>query len=227
MEAFEYAGLVLTLFAYWFGLFVKKKWNMPFCNPILIATLCCIAVLLCLEIEYSTYQSANKIISMLLTPATVSLGLSLHRQVNILKKNLLAVIISLTVGVCTSLFAIWCGARLCSLSQLTYLSLLPKSITTAIGIGLAEELGGMVSITVVAIILTGIWGNIIIPPLCKLCGIREPVAVGLALGSASHVIGTTKAFELGETEGAMSTVAIAVSGLLTVILAPFFCNLPL
>ncbi len=227
MEQFEYWGLVLTFLAYGLGLWLKKKYNAPCFNPILIATVCCIVVLLLCNIEYSTYQSSTKLLSFLLTPATVSLALSLHRQVNILKKNWLAVFVSLSVGVCTSLLAVWGGAMLFSLEQEMYFSLLPKSITTAIGIGLTEEIGGIVSITVVAIILTGIFGNIAIPTLCKACKITEPVAVGLALGSASHVIGTTKAFELGETEGAMSSVSIAVSGLLTVVIAPLFVNLPL
>ncbi|MDE7245885.1 MAG: LrgB family protein [Oscillospiraceae bacterium] len=218
-------GAVLSLAAYELGLLLKKKWRLAVLNPLLTGTLCVMAVLTLLQTDYADYNAGAKYISYLLTPATVCLAVPLYQQLSLLKKNLKAVIGGITAGVLTSLIGVFLLAKLFSLTHEQYVTLLPKSITTAIGIGVSEELGGIATITVASIIITGILGNVIAEDLCKIFRIEEPVAKGLALGTASHAIGTAKAMELGEIEGAMSSLAIAVAGLLTVAVAPVFAKL--
>ena len=182
-------------------------------------------ILLVLKVDYAQYQEGAKYISYLLTPATVCLAVPLYRQMSLLKKNLKAVAAGILSGVLASLCSVYLLARLFCLTHEQYVTLLPKSITTAIGMGISEELGGMVTITVAVIIITGILGNVIADFVYRIFRIEEPVAKGLALGTASHAIGTAKAMELGQVEGAMSSLAIAVAGLLTVIGASFFAPL--
>ena len=203
-------GAVLSLAAYEAGILIKKRFRLALFNPLLIATIAVIAVLAILKVEYRHYNESAKYISYLLTPATVCLAVPLYQQIELLKKNLKAVIGGITAGVLASLLSIFLLARLFSLSHEQYVTLLPKSITTAIGMGISEELGGIQTITVAVIIITGIFGN---------------VARGLAIGTASHAIGTAKAMEMGEIEGAMSSLAIAVAGLLTVLGASVFAVL--
>jgi Putative effector of murein hydrolase len=218
-------GAVISLTAYGIGLFLKKKFKLAVLNPLLIASLCVIAVLLLLNVEYKHYYESAKYISYLLTPATVCLAVPLYQQLELLKKNLKAIAGGITAGVLSSLLGVFLLAKLFSLTHEQYVTLLPKSITTAIGMGISAELGGIETITVAVIIVTGILGNMTAEFICKLCRIQEPVAKGLAIGTASHAIGTTKAMELGEIEGAMSSLAIAVAGLLTVLCASVFANL--
>lgn len=218
-------GAVISLTAYGIGLFLKKKFKLAVLNPLLIASLCVIAVLLLLNVEYKHYYESAKYISYLLTPATVCLAVPLYQQLELLKKNLKAIAGGITAGVLSSLLGVFLLAKLFSLTHEQYVTLLPKSITTAIGMGISAELGGIETITVAVIIVTGILGNMTAEFICKLCRIQEPVAKGLAIGTASHAIGTTEAMELGEIEGAMSSLAIAVAGLLTVLGASVFANL--
>ena len=218
-------GAVISLTAYGIGLFLKKKFKLAVLNPLLIASLCVIAVLLLLNVEYKHYYESAKYISYLLTPATVCLAVPLYQQLELLKKNLKAIAGGITAGVLSSLLGVFLLAKLFSLTHEQYVTLLPKSITTAIGMGISAELGGIETITVAVIIVTGILGNMTAEFICKLCRIQEPVAKGLAIGTASHAIGTTKAMELGEIEGAMSSLALAVAGLLTVLCASVFANL--
>ncbi len=215
-------GAILSLAAYEGGLLLKKKFRLALLNPLLLATVCVIAVLATLQVEYRHYYESAKYISYLLTPATVCLAVPLYQQVALLKKNAKAVAGGITAGVVSSLLGVFALAKLFSLNHEQYVTLLPKSITTAIGMGISEELGGIPSITVAVIILTGILGNVLAELVCKLFGIREPLAKGLAIGTASHAIGTAKAMEIGEVEGAMSSLAIAVAGLLTVFGASLF-----
>ena len=212
-------GAAISLIAYEAGLLLKRKFKMAIFNPLLIAIIAVIAVLCLLHIDYDTYNQSGQYISYLLTPATVCLAVPLYQQMELLKKNLKAVIIGIVSGVLASLVSVLILAKLFSLSHEQYVTLLPKSITTAIGMGVSEELGGIVTITVAVIIITGVLGNMIAETVIKLARIEEPIAKGLALGTSAHAIGTAKAMELGEIEGAMSSLAIAVAGLLTVILA--------
>lgn len=219
-------GAVLSLAAYEAGVLLKKKFKLAVFNPLLIATAAVMAVLSLMKVEYIYYNESAKYISYLLTPATVCLAVPLYQQMELLKKNLKAVAGGITAGVLASLLSIFLLAKLFSLSHQQYVTLLPKSITTAIGMGISEELGGIQTITVAVIIVTGIFGNVTAEFICRLFRIHNPVAKGLAIGTASHAIGTAKAMELGEIEGAMSSLAIAVAGLLTVLGASVFAVLP-
>lgn len=217
-------GAAISLIAYEAGLLLKRKFKMAIFNPLLIAIIAVIAVLCLLHIDYDTYNQSGQYISYLLTPATVCLAVPLYQQMELLKKNLKAVVIGIISGVLASLVSVLILAKLFSLSHEQYVTLLPKSITTAIGMGVSEELGGIVTITVAVIIITGVLGNMIAETVIKLARIEEPIAKGLALGTSAHAIGTAKAMELGEIEGAMSSLAIAVAGLLTVIGASVFAQ---
>lgn len=218
-------GSLLTLACYEVGLMLKKRFKLAILNPILIATLCIIAVLTLADVEFAAYNQSAERISFLLTPATVCLAVPLYEQLSLLKKNLKAVAAGLVAGVLTGLVCILLLSLLFKLPHEIYVSLLPKSITTAIGMGVSAELGGVVPLTVPAIVLTGVLGAVIAEPVFKLFRIHEPVARGLGIGTASHAIGTSKAMELGQVEGAMSSLAIVVAGLLTVILAPLLAGL--
>lgn len=220
-----YFGMFISVFAYIIGMWLKKKLKWGILNPLLVAVILVIAFLLGSGISYSDYNEGASYISYFLTPATVCLAIPLYKQLELLKKNFAAVIIGITSGVLASAVSIFLMSALFNLDHVYYVSLLPKSITTAIGMGVSEEAGGIVTITIVSIILTGIFGNIIGETWFKLVGIKEPIAKGLALGTASHAIGTTKALELGEVEGAMSSLSIAVAGLMTVVVVPLVSGL--
>ncbi len=176
------------------------------------------------NIDYEVYNEGAKFLSWLLTPATVCLAIPLYEQWDLLKHNHKAVLLGLTAGVVTSLVTVLVLSLLLGLSHEEYVTMLPKSITTAIGMGVSEELGGYVTITVAVIIVTGVLGNMFGELICKVFKIEEPISKGLAFGSAAHAIGTAKAMEIGEIEGAMSSLAIAVSGILTVILSSVFAH---
>ncbi len=215
-------GVLLSLAAYEAGLFLKRKWKLAIVNPLLVAIVLVLAFLLLFRIDYETYEYGAKYISFFLTPATVCLAIPLYEQWEVLKKNAKAVFIGITTGVLASLLSIYLFALLFGLSHEQYVTLLPKSITTAIGMDVSKELGGIVTITVAAIVLTGVVGNVIAEHVCRLFRIQEPIAKGIAIGSASHAIGTAKALEIGEVEGAMSSLSIVIAGLLTVFGANVF-----
>lgn len=218
-------GVFLSLAAYEAGLFLKKKWKLAIFNPLLVAIVLVLACLLLFRIDYGTYEYGAKYISFFLTPATVCLAIPLYEQWEALKENAKAVLIGITTGVLASLLSIYLLARLFGLSHEQYVTLLPKSITTAIGMDVSKELGGIVTITVAVIVLTGVLGNVIAEHVCRLFRIQEPVAKGIAIGSAAHAIGTAKALEIGEVEGAMSSLSIVIAGLLTVFGANVFSML--
>jgi Putative effector of murein hydrolase len=217
-------GVMISMLTYEFGLFLKRKYKLAFFNPLLISIISVMIILLAFHIDYKTYNEGAKYLSYLLTPATVCLAIPLYEQLELLKKNVRAILAGLISGVLTSLSCILALSLLFHLSHEEYVTLLPKSITTAIGMGVSEELGGIVTITVAVIIITGVLGNIIAETVCKVFRIKEPIAKGIAIGSASHAIGTAKAMEMGEVEGAMSSLSIAVAGLFTVIGASIFAN---
>ena len=216
-------GAVISVLGYLIGIYCRKKISVV--NPLLIAIVLTIVVIKALDIDYETYNSGAKYISYLITPATVCLAIPLYRQINVLKSHAKEVFIGILAGVIASMGSILLMAYLFSLTHEQYVTLLPKSITTAIGMGVSEELGGIQTITIAVIIITGVFGNIIAEGVLKIFRIKEPVAKGLAIGTASHAIGTAKALEIGETEGAMSSLAVAVAGLMTVATASFFASL--
>ena len=224
-ESSAFLGVAVSLLSYALGSFLKKKFKTGIFNPLLISIVITIVFLLTCNIDYDTYNDGAKYLSWLLTPATVCLAIPLYQQMNLLKKNLKAIIAGITTGVFVSLAGVWVFSMLFHLKKQFYVTLLPKSITTAIGMGISEELGGIVTITVAAIVITGIIGNMFAEGICKLCKIEHPIAKGLAIGTASHAMGTAKAMEIGEIEGAMSSLSIAVAGLMTVVGASIFYHL--
>ncbi|HEX3030190.1 MAG TPA: LrgB family protein [Clostridia bacterium] len=217
-------GVLISIAGYEIGLFLRKRFRKSIFNPLLISIIFVMAILLILKIDYKTYSNQAKYLSYLLTPATVCLAIPLYQQFEALKKNIRAILGGILAGVLSSLISVLLLCKLFHFTHKLYVTLLPKSITTAIGMGVAQELGGIVTITVAVIILTGVLGNMIAELICKVFRIHEPIAKGVAIGNASHAIGTTKAMEMGEVEGAMSSLAIVVAGLLTVILASVFAN---
>lgn len=217
-------GVVLSLAAYEVGVLLKKRWKFPLFNPLLIAIILVIIILLAFHVDYETYYTGAKYISYFLTPATVCLAIPLYEQVELLKKNWKAILAGIISGSITSVICVLVLSLLFGLNHEMYVTLLPKSITTAIGMGVSEELGGVVTITVAVIIVTGVVGNILAEFVCKIFRIHEPIAKGVGIGTASHAIGTTKAMEMGNVEGAMSGLSIAVAGVLTVVLAPIFAT---
>ncbi len=218
-------GVVVSILGYEIGLFLKKKFNNGIFNPLLISILFVMAALVIFKVDFKSYNNGAKYLSYLLTPATVCLAIPLYEQLDLLKNNFKAIIIGIFSGVAASLISVFLFALLFQFTHEQYVTLLPKSITTAIGMGISEELNGIVTITVAVIIVTGIIGNILSEVICKVFHIHEPIAKGIAIGTSSHAIGTSKAMEIGEIEGAMSSLAIAVAGLFTVIGASIFANL--
>lgn len=217
-----FAAVVISLLGYELGSFLKKKTGLAILNPLLVAVVIVIGVLLLLHVDYAVYEERSQILHYMLTPSTVALAVPLYRQFSLLKKHGLAIAAGVLAGVLTSLVSTFLLAVLFRLSHEEYVTLLPKSITTAIGMGMSEEMGGIVTITVAVIVVTGIVGNIIGEWVCRLFHIREKIAVGLALGTSAHVIGTAKAMELGDVEGAMSSLAIVLAGVMTVVGANVF-----
>lgn len=225
MQQSMFFGAVISIATYLLGMAVKKKFRFAICNPLLISIALTIAVLVLTGVDYDTYNESAKYLSYFLTPATVCLAVPLYQQLEQLKSNWKAIFGGILSGVLTSLVTILVLAKLFGLGHAEYVTLLPKSITTAIGMGVSEELGGYVTITVAVIVITGVFGNMIAEAVCRLFRIREPIARGIAIGSAAHAIGTARAMEMGEIEGAMSSLSIAVAGLLTVVGASFFAPL--
>lgn len=217
-----YFGALISLGSYGFGMLLKQRLKTPVLNPLFISVAITIIFLLIFHIDYDSYYEGAKYISYLLTPATVCLAIPLYEQLKKLKNNFIAVISGILSGAVTSLCTILAMSFLFKFSHEEYVTFLPKSITTAIGMGVSEELGGYVSITAAVIIITGIIGSIISEFVFRIFKISEPAAKGVALGSASHAIGTAKALELGELEGAVSSLSIVISGIITVAGASIF-----
>lgn len=218
-------GVFISLFGYQIGIFIKKKLKRAIFNPLLISIIFVIGTILLLDVDYESYNNGAKYISYLLTPATVCLAIPLYQQITLLKRNWKAIMGGILSGVLTSMISVLLLSELYGLTHEQYVTLLPKSITMAIGIGLSEEFNGVVTITAASIIITGIFGNIIAESICKLFRIKESVAKGIGIGTSSHAIGTTKAMEMGQEEGAMSSLAIAVAGLFTVVAMSIFANI--
>ena len=218
-------GVLLSIGAYGLGMFLQKRTGRQWLNPLLLSSLFIIVLLSVTEIPYSDFKSSAAPVSYLLLPSTVSLAIPLYEQWELLKKNTAAILIGTFAGVLTSLGSIVILAWVLRMERIHAATLLPKSVTTAIGMDVASALGGMAPVAAAVIILTGISGNLIAEGLLKALKIREPIARGIAIGSSSHAIGTAKALELGEVEGAMSGLAIAVAGIMTAVLAPVAASL--
>lgn len=219
--ASPFFGISLSVIAFWIGVRIQKKTGLVLCNPLLIAIVLVSAVLLVCRIPYASYNQGGAIINMFLAPATACLAVSIYTQINLLKENWLPILVGCTAGSITSMGSIYLMCRLFRLDEAVSASLIPKSVTTPIAVSISENLGGIQAITVVAVILTGILGSILAPVLIKTFRVKDPVAAGLAIGACSHAVGTSRALELGETEGAMSGLSIGICGILTVVFSLF------
>ena len=213
-------GVLATLAAYAAGVWVNRKTGKALFNPLLMGSIFMIVFLSCFGVPYADYKSSAQPVSWLLMPATVSLAIPLYEKWELLEKNLAAIFASIAAGVLTSLGSVLAMAWVLKLERAHAVSFLPKSVTTAIGMDVAETLGGTAALAGAVIILTGIVGSLLGETVCKVCHITDPLAKGLALGTSAHAIGTSKALQMGEIEGAMSGLAIAVAGIMTAILAP-------
>lgn len=212
--------LVLTLGTYQIGLWCQKKAKHPLCNPLIISTLLTIGVLLLTGFDLQVYQAGNSGISWLLTPATVCLAVPLYEQMQVLRRDLGAILTGVAAGTAASLGFVLLMCVLFRLDTVLTVSLLPKSVTTAIGLSLAESAGGLPALTSAAIIITGILGNLTGSFLCRLLKISHPIARGVGFGTTSHVIGTSRAMELDPLAGAVSSLSLAVAGILTAVAFP-------
>ena len=220
-----YFGIVLSLLTYWLAVEIRKKLNYPLLNPLLMSAFFSIVILVIFDIDFETYNEGGQYISFLLTPSTVCLAVPLYKQSQILIKHLDAILLSILSGclagmICVVLLCILLGA-----SDVLLLSMLPKSITTAIAMGISQLIHGNATMTVGIVIMTGIFGAMIAKSILRIFHIHHPIAVGLACGNSAHAIGTAKALEFGEIEGAMSSLSIVVAGILTVFLAPLVASL--
>lgn len=215
-------GIVISLIAFEVGLFIYKKTKFPLFNPLLISIILIIGFLILFKVDFDVYNKGGQFINMFLGPATVVLAVPLYKQLQLLKQHLIPIFIGVLLGSSVGIFSVVFFGYIFKLDKLITISLLSKSVTTPIGIEITNQLGGLAPVTVLSIILSGIIGAIIGPILCKLFKINERVAIGISLGTAAHAVGTTKALELGETEGAMSSLSIGIAGIMTVFLAPAF-----
>ena len=219
-----YFAVLITILGYFIGDIIRKKTKLNVFNPILIGIIFVSIILSVFKIDYDVYYEGAKYISYFLTPATICIAIPLYEEFETLKHNFKAIIIGITAGVLSSLGSILLFSYLFALTHEQYVTLLPKSITTAIGMTVSEQFGGIASITVAVIIITGILGNLMGEYILKIFKIKHPISKGLAIGTAAHAVGTAKALEMGEVEGAMSGLSVAVSGLITVVLAGAFVN---
>lgn len=215
-------GTFLSLAAYSLGCYLNKKTGWVLMNPLLVAIVIVIAVLAAGDLDYESYRKGANIISYMLTPATVCLALPLYQQFEKLRKNAAACMCGMIAGILASALSILAMVVIFGMSHTEYVTFLPKSITLAIGAGVCEELGGYVPITVVTIILTGVLGNVFAEKFLKLIKVTDPVAKGIAIGTSSHATGTARAMEMGQVEGAMSSLSLVVCGILTVFAASIF-----
>ena len=217
-------SICLTLVAFGIGTLLQKKWKFAILNPILLGAVLVIAVLKLFQIPNEVYQAGCQLLTFLITPATICLAISCYTQFQTLKSHLPAILLGVIVGTVCSLSSVYLLCLAFGLDKALTMSLLPKSVTTAIGVALSQELGGLAAVTTAVIIFTGILGNILGPTLCKLLRLTEPTAQGVAFGTASHVVGTAKAAQLGELTGAVSSFSLTLAGLLTALFLSFLAQ---
>ena len=220
-----YFGAALTLLVYLLAHRIGAKPHHPLANPMLICLVIMLILLLVLDIDYDAYNQSAQYITYLLTPATACLALPLYRQIQKLREYPLAIVAGIVTGVAVNALCVLAVALIFRLSKADFVTLLPKSVTGAVGMPLANELGGTGGITMAAISVTGLLGNILGPQILRLFHVTDRVAQGVALGCGSHAFGTVRALEMGEVEGAMASLSLVITALLTVVVAPFLGNL--
>ena len=214
-------GVALSIFAFWIGEKIQKKTKFTACNPLIIAIVLIIGILLLFKIPFSYYDKGGELINMFLAPATACLTVSIYTKLKLLKENWLPILIGCVAGSAASMASVYGLCRLFQLDEQVTYYLLPKSVTTPIAVSVAGSHGGIIPITVVAVLFTGIMGSIFAPLLIKLFRVKDSLTVGISIGARSHAVGTSKAVELGETEGAMSGLAIGICGIVTVLFSMF------
>ena len=215
-------GIALSAGAFEVGVLLNRKWKFPLFNPLLVGVVLVVAVMLIFQIPLKSYSVGGDMITMFLTPATAVLAYSIYNQRTILKQYWLPVVCGCAAGSLTSVFGVFGLCKLFHLDAQLTASLLPKSVTTAIAIDVSKSLGGIPALTVVAVIVTGIFGAAFSPLLVKLFRVKNPIVAGVAIGSCSHAAGTSRALEMGEIQGAMSGISVGIAGIMTVILSLFF-----
>ncbi|WP_199883708.1 LrgB family protein [Anaerosinus massiliensis] len=213
--------IALCITAYQIGLYIHRKTKIQVLNPLFIAIVLIIAVLQTFHISLETFNKGGSIINMLLCPATIMLAIPMYNQRKTIKKNIVPIAIGTVVGSIVSMSSIYILCKLAGISDQIAMSMLPKSTTTPIAIEISNTLGGIPALTVAAVIMTGILGSILIPSLIKIFRINNSVAAGIAIGTASHALGSAKAVELGETEAALAGIAVGVAGMVSVVLVMF------
>ena len=219
--ASPFFGITVSIAAFWVGVRLQKKTGWTACNPLIIAIVLVSGLLLVFRIPYEDYNQGGQIINMFLAPATACLAVSIYTKIQLLRRNWLPILVGCTVGSAVSMGSVLLLCRLMGLDQAMTASLLAKSVTTPIAVSITQSHGGTVPITVVAVIFTGILGSILAPLLIRVFRVRDPMTAGLSIGACSHAVGTSKALELGEVEGAMSGLAIGACGIITVVLSLF------
>ena len=215
-------SLTLSFLAWNVGLWAQKKTGSVLCSPMVVATSLIIAFLCAFDIPYSTYRIGGDLISMMLAPVTALLALNIYNQRKLLGKYFLPVVVGCLVGSLTSIASITLLCRLLSVDSVITASLLPKSVTTAIALAISENGGGIAGVTTAAVIIAGTLGAMFAPVFAKLFRITDPIAEGVAIGACSHALGTTKAMEIGQLQGAMSSISICICGIITSVLVLFF-----
>ena len=222
--ASTFFGIALSILAFLAGVRLQARLKSVLCNPLLIAIILIAGFLSIFKIPYESYNAGGAIINMFLAPATACLAVSIYSKIQILKENWLPIVVGCTVGSVTSMGSVYLLCRLFRLDEAMTASLIPKSITTPIAVEVSGAHGGIVPVTVIAVIFTGILGSIFAPLLIRLFQVNDPVAAGLSIGACSHAVGTSRAIQLGETQGAMSGLAIGICGIITVIVSMIFMH---
>ncbi|WP_071130128.1 LrgB family protein [Enterococcus timonensis] len=218
-------GLVLSIGVFLLASRLFKRFPYPFFNPLVVSTVVIILFLKLTGISYDDYYEGGKMLNTLITPATVALGIPLYNTLHLLKRHARSILVGIVTGSLISGVMMILFGRLFRLEDAVLISVVPKNVTTAIALELAEGLGGISAVTLVMVIFTGISGSIMSPFILKLFRVTDPVAQGIALGSTAHAIGTARAMELGEVQGAMSGLSIGVTGTITVFVMPVLLNL--
>ncbi len=218
----QYFGAVLCLFAFAVGDGVSKRFKSPLLNPFVIAQVATVCLLLILKVDFQAFKKSASVLTYFVTPCCVAMAVPLYKQWDKIVANKGVIISSVFGGALTSAISVFAICKLLGVNAQVFYSFLPKSVTTPIAVGISTGNGGISAITVVSVIFTGLMGGILFPPICKALKIESKIAVGLSIGSSSHVFGTSMAYRIGEEEGAMSSLSIVISGLITVFIAPIF-----
>lgn len=214
-------GISITLITFEIGTIIYKKIKSPLCSPFILSIIFIISFLIIFKIPSSIYQKEGSIINMMLTPATAALAISMFQKIKTIKYNFLPIIIGIFVGSLVSISSIILMCKIFNLDNNITSAMIPKSVTMPIAIDLSEKTGGIIPVTITCVCLTGIFGAIFSPILVKIFKLNNPVAIGLAIGTSSHGVGTAKAIEMGDIEGALSSIAIGIAGIMTVIIYLF------